>query len=332
VIEAWNIDDVAAYLATLRHGRRTPLRPAVREAIWSVYLVWRDLMRAKGVVLNEQIRHGALAVARALDPKPYQALIIDEAQDLSPAALRFLLALVESPERIYLTADAAQSLYQRGFSWRQVDADLNVTGRTLLLKRNYRNTAQIMRACATIMADTDADLDSLQQEPSAHQGDPPTVALIEHAIDEATAVHDFFVAAARRYRLPMHSGAVLCTSHQAGKAIAQRLTGMGLPAIFQTGKAIDITAQQIKVLTLHSAKGLEFPFVSIVGLDEGRLPRMTDDLPPDEATAELAEQRRLFYVGCSRAMRALLICGARATPSSFLSNLVEPLWQRKDLL
>ena len=63
----------------------------------------------------------------------YQALIIDEAQDLSPAALRFLLALVELPERICLTADAAQSLYQRGFSWRQVDADLNVSGRTLPL-------------------------------------------------------------------------------------------------------------------------------------------------------------------------------------------------------
>ena len=331
VVEAWNIDHVAAYLATSRHGRRTPLRPAVREAIWSVYLVWRDLMRAKGIVLNEQIRRGALAVARALDPKPYQALIIDEAQDLSPAALRFLLALVESPERIYLTADAAQSLYQRGFSWRQVDADLNVTGRTLLLKRNYRNTAQIMRACATILADTDSDPESLQQEPSAHQGDPPTIILVDNAGEEAKAVHGFFVAAARRYHLPMHSGAVLCTSHQAGKAIAQRLAGLGLPAVFQTGKAIDITAQQIKVLTLHSAKGLEFPFVAVVGLDEGRLPRVTGELPADEAAAEIAEQRRLFYVGCSRAMRALLICGARDTPSSFLAHLAAPLWQRKDL-
>jgi superfamily I DNA/RNA helicase/mRNA-degrading endonuclease RelE of RelBE toxin-antitoxin system len=332
VIEAWNIDQLGAYLAAPRRGRRTPLRAAVREAIWAVYLVWRELMRAKGVVLNEQIRRGALEVALALDAKPYQALIIDEAQDLSPAALRFLLALVESPERVYLTADAAQSLYQRGFSWKQVHADLNVAGRTLLLTRNYRNTAQIMRACAAILADDDADPESVQQEPSAHQGDAPTIALIDSPANQAMTVRDFFVAAARQYRLPTHSGAVLCTSHQAGKAIAQRLSELGLPAVFQTGKAIDITAREVKVLTLHSAKGLEFPFVAVVGLDEGRLPRLNDDLPPDEAEAELAEQRRLFYVGCSRAMRALLVCGARDTPSSFLANLVAPLWQRKDLL
>lgn len=331
VIESWGLASIEEYLAIERRGRRTPLRPNVREAIWAVYLRWRELMRERDLVLNEQIRRGALEVARGLEQKPYQALVIDEAQDLSPVALRFLLALVESPEHIYLTADASQSLYQRGFSWKQIHEDLNAAGRTLLLKRNYRNTAQIVAACATILAGTEAgDLESIAQEPSAHQGEPPIIRLVTDAADEAQAIHDFFTQAARRYRLPIHGGAVLCLGQTAGKAIAQRLSALGMPAVFQSGKEIDITTQKVKVLTLHSAKGLEFPFVAIVGLDDGRLPRRIEGMPPEEEAAMHDEQRRLFYVGCSRAMRALLVCGSQEAPSPFLTNLQPPVWQRSE--
>ncbi|NTU82527.1 MAG: ATP-binding domain-containing protein, partial [Chloroflexales bacterium] len=91
---------------------------------------------------------------------------------------------------------------------------------------------------------------------------------------------------------------------------------------------IDITARKVKVLTLHSAKGLEFPFVAVVGLDAGRLPRQSDGLPPEEEAAVQDEQRRLFYVGCSRAMRALLVCGSQEAPSPFLDGLRPPHWER----
>ncbi|HMQ29468.1 MAG TPA: 3'-5' exonuclease [Chloroflexaceae bacterium] len=329
VIESWAIDSVEAYLAIERRGRRTPLKANVREALWGVYARWRELMGEKGLVLNEQIRRGALEVAQGLEQKPYQALVIDEAQDLSPVALRFLLALVATPQHVYLTADASQSLYQRGFSWKQIHADLSVTGRTLLLKRNYRNTAQIIAACSAILAGSEAgDAESIAQEPSAHQGDPPRIVLVEGPAAEAEAIHAFFSEAARRYRLPVHGGAVLCTSQSTGKAIAQKLSALGMPAVFQAGKAIDITARSVKVLTLHSAKGLEFPFVAVVGLDAGRLPRQIEDLPPEEEAALHDEQRRLFYVGCSRAMRALLVCGSAEAPSPFLDGLQPPLWDR----
>lgn len=329
VIESWALDSLDAYLAIERRGRRTPLKANVREAVWAVYARWRELMREKGLVLNEQIRRGALEVAQGLPQKPYQALVVDEAQDLSPVALRFLLALVETPEYVYLTADASQSLYQRGFSWRQIHEDLHVAGRTLLLKRNYRNTAQIIAACATVLAGTEAgDAESIFQEPSAHQGELPRVALVPDAAEEAAAILAFFTEAARRYRLPVHGGAVLCTSQSTGKAIAQKLSALGLPAVFQAGKEIDITARTVKVLTLHSAKGLEFPFVAVAGLDAGRLPRHIEGLPPEEEAALHDEQRRLFYVGCSRAMRALLVCGSQEAPSPFLATLQAPTWQR----
>ncbi|ABU60095.1 3'-5' exonuclease [Roseiflexus castenholzii] len=330
VIEARNINSLEEYLAVERHGRRMPLKPALREALWAIYVSWRDLMRVKGLVLNEQVRRGAMEFAATLSPKPYQALVIDEAQDLSPAALRFLLNLVETPEHVYLTADASQSIYQCGFSWKQVHRTLAMAGRTILLKQNFRNTAQILAACAGILAGSSAgEEESVRQIPSAHHGDPPLLRLVNNDSDESEAIRDFFLEAARRYRLPTHSGAVLCTSRRAGEDIALRLTRLGMPAAFQSSKDVDITTPKVKVLTLHSAKGLEFPFVAVVGLDEGRFPRISADLPVEEAQMQEDEQRRLFFVGCSRAMRALLVCGSQATPSPFLTPLQPPVWRRE---
>ncbi len=88
------------------------------------------------------------------------------------------------------------------------------------------------------------------------------------------------------------------------------------------------------MMTLHSAKGLEFPVVFIVGLEEGLLPhsRSMDDIE------ELEEERRLFYVGVTRAKRLLyLVYAARRTiygytepsaPSRFLADIPKNLLHR----
>ncbi|NJM66364.1 MAG: UvrD-helicase domain-containing protein [Acaryochloris sp. RU_4_1] len=329
VIEGWGLTALDEYLALERRGRGVPLKATIREALWSVYQTWQGLMKREGYTTWSQLRCKALTIVEQLTELPYQAVVIDEAQDLSPVALRFLLALVPSLDGVYLTADASQSLYQRGFNWKQIHADLKVTGRTLLLKRNYRNTEQIMAACATILADTSAgDVDCLTQEPSAYQGATPTLVLTDSVEQESRLIHSFFIDAAKRCRLPLYGGAVLCPSTSIGKAIAQRLVKQGLEAQFVSGNDIDLNATYIKVLTLHSAKGLEFPFAAVVGLREGTLPYIDSDLPEDERVVVSEEQRRLFYVGCSRAMRALMVCGSRSNPSSFLDALTDPYWKR----
>ncbi|WP_088889843.1 3'-5' exonuclease [Leptolyngbya ohadii] len=329
VIEAWGIADRNAYLHHDRKGRGVPLKANLREAVWAVYLTWRDLMAQKGYITWEQLRLKALDIVQSLPQPPYQAVVIDEAQDLSPVALRFLLALVPSFDGIYLTADASQSLYQRGFNWKQVHTDLKVTGRTLVLRRNYRNTQQIAAACTTILQDTEAgDPDCIVQQLSPYQGDVPSICLSDSSDREVKAIQTFLINAAKQFRLPIHGGAVLCPNGQLGKTIAQKLVDRGLKAQFVTGDQIDIHAPYVKVLTLHSAKGLEFPFVVVVGLQEGKLPFIPSDVPPDEVFLVTDEQRRLFYVGCSRAMRSLLVCGSQAQPSQFLAALIPPHWQR----
>lgn len=80
--------------------------------------------------------------------------------------------------------------------------------------------------------------------------------------------------------------------------------------------AIDPTQGAVTLMTLHAAKGLEFPAVAIVGLEEGLLPhsRSRDSL------SELEEERRLLFVGVTRAMDHLLLTDARTRTTHGMSE------------
>ncbi|MFA7466170.1 MAG: UvrD-helicase domain-containing protein [Parcubacteria group bacterium] len=90
---------------------------------------------------------------------------------------------------------------------------------------------------------------------------------------------------------------------------------------------IDQEQNSVHLMTLHSAKGLEFPIIFIVGLEEGILPHSRSMLSADE----MEEERRLMYVGITRAKEKvyLLFTGMRTifgstqsnTPSRFLDDI-----------
>jgi len=88
-------------------------------------------------------------------------------------------------------------------------------------------------------------------------------------------------------------------------------------------------SQQITLMTLHAAKGLEFPLVFLVGMEEGLFPHSRTLLSP----TEIEEERRLCYVGMTRAMDTLILSRAHyrrrygsdspepSTPSRFLEEI-----------
>ena len=89
----------------------------------------------------------------------------------------------------------------------------------------------------------------------------------------------------------------------------------------------------ITLMTLHTAKGLEFPVVFLTGWEDGQFPHMRALSDP----VELSEERRLAYVGITRAKQRLFICRAvtrsgwgqavNNPPSRFLSEVPEELWE-----
>jgi len=96
-----------------------------------------------------------------------------------------------------------------------------------------------------------------------------------------------------------------------------------------------VEGSRVTLMTLHSAKGLEFPLVFLVGLEEGLFPHSRTFLNPEE----MEEERRLCYVGMTRAMDTLAISRARyrrrygsdlpeaSVPSRFLDEIPPQLME-----
>lgn len=332
MIEARNIQSCSTYLKENRYGRKLGLNPNKRTVIWRTYQKWKEILNSLGYTSIGEVRQKALDIVLQKRLKLYDAVIIDEAQDLSPVALELLASIVKSPKGLYLTADTSQSLYQRGFSWHYIRYIVGFEGRTRSLMQSYQSTQGISQACFDILRNTEAgDAETFLTIPNEWlMGDKPKLILADDWIANPQRIKDFFVDSAKRFKLPIYSSAVLCPDILICKIIAQSLRKIGLKAAYLEEEEIDVQKCCIKVLTLHSAKGLEFPFVAVVGLEEGYLPKV-DNLVNEERDEILNQQRRLFYVGCSRAMRSLLVCGSQTNPSQFINALRESKhWEKKE--
>ncbi len=130
---------------------------------------------------------------------------------------------------------------------------------------------------------------------------------------------------------------LMVTMDGIGNAPAERLENFleGITLDSDREEEKENTADAVTLITMHSCKGLEFPHVFVVGLEDGLLPHTRSKV---EGT--LDEERRLFYVAVTRAMQTLTIshCGGRkkygqllpCQPSPFLKELPAELVEHSD--
>ncbi len=327
VIVARQIATLKDYLAAARAGRRVRLGGMQRRAVWSVTVTFRQLLRQQGEITWSQAR--ALAersVAQSAFVGNYDAVIIDETQDLDPSALRLLVQLCKHPNRLFLTADANQAIYGSGFNWAEVHTDLRFQGRTALLQTNYRSTQEIGEAAQSYLAGGALDTEPVERK-YVNNGPQPALRRVPNSGEQIRLLVNFFQQTRSHFHLSLGVCAVFCPTTQAGRAVAADLTSRGIPATFMTGQELDLKRPGVKVLTLQSAKGLEFPIVALAGfLESSWHTSLPTSITSEEREEMLALERRAMFVGMTRAMRALLIVIPEWARSPLLSGFAEQYW------
>lgn len=327
VITARQLDALDAYLATPRPSRRVALNATQRMAVWAVYDKYVEALAALGKPTFEQKRAEAEAIVRAGEwDGGYEAVVVDEAQDLDPSVLRLLVGLCRAPNRFFLTADANQSIYGSGFTWSDVHAELKFRGRTGVLRMNFRSTRQIGQAAAAYLAGGELDTEETGDAEYVHDGPEPAVRACLTGADECALLASYLPRAWRMFHLGRGSCAILTPTADAGKAIAAELTSRGIKATFMQGRDLDLHSHDVKVLTLQSAKGLEFPVVTLAGFQNAIYPKRQAGISDEEWHETLDRERRTMYVGMTRAMRALLVAVPAGTTSPLLMDFAPPLW------
>jgi superfamily I DNA/RNA helicase/mRNA-degrading endonuclease RelE of RelBE toxin-antitoxin system len=329
VIEGRGLKSIDEYLQAQRAGRLVPLNATQRRAVWAARERLNVLLHEKKKWTWERMRRRALEKVEAgVWKNPYDAVFVDEAQDLSPVALRLLTSVCSSPSRLFLTADANQCIYGSTFSWTSVHESLRFQGgRTGVIRTNHRSTREVGEAARSYLAAGILE-ESAEETKYEHSGALPAVRSVATVKEETDLLARYLKEAAREARLGTSSGAVLVPSERTGKPLAEALTDAGVPAEFMPGKSLDLKKPVVKIITLKSAKGLEFPIVAVAGFIG-----LSSDAKGGGSTEAVEEtlrrDRRSYFVAMTRAMRTLLVVVPKGTQSPLLKGFAPELWNVK---
>lgn len=326
VIDARGIETLADYQETTRAGRNISLNKSQRQAIWTLRLHFNQFLEDQGMATWAQMRLYALDRLHTMpDPPVYDAVVVDEAQDLSPVVLRFLVGLCREPNRLFITADANQSIYGNSFRWSEVHHSLKFVGRTGILRMNHRTTQEVGEAAQSYLQEGILDEDNIERL-YIHTGPLPAVRAVADRPSEGSLLAQFCRTAAREFRLGIGACAILTPTEKSGKNIAGQLNYLGVEATFMTSRELNLNCKGIKVLPLKAAKGLEFPIVAIAGFLDSPFSAVTKKLSDEEIAEILMRERRTLFVGMTRAMRALMVLVPAHQPGSLLQNFDPQFW------
>lgn len=315
------ITSESQYLEADREGRVIPLDGAARAAVWHVFKEFRNECRARRIGPWEQIP-ARLAVElpkrQVIEPR-YFGMIIDEAQDLTPAMFRVLLALQGGlDDDVMVLGDAAQNVYRSSFRWKHTG--LRATGgQTAILRRSFRSTPSLVRAALPLVSQQESRFaeDLIVPEGEGDLGPPVVIRLYSSANEELQDVAASIAVRVEEGTPPSAIG-VLLDSPAARRAIQRHLADLEVHAEDHVGdgyKGVTLAAPSVKLLGVGSAKGLEFPVLYVPAVTSERFPATAGD--PEGAD----RSRRLLYMAMTRCAWELTLSAVAKKKSPLLAEL-----------
>jgi len=329
VIDRQGITSWEAYRTAERRGRGRALGSAERQRLWTVFAkVWETLEASNKTTWAGSCRIAAERLERGEATTPFDAVVVDELQDLVPAAVRLVVALGgRGPDALTLIGDAGQRIYPGGFSLRSFGID--VRGRSRTLRINYRTTKQIQDVACRLSPRVHDDFDGGGERRPATlsllRGPEPTLHGFATPSEEkaflAATIWDLLETG-----LAPREIAVFARTRRLLEDIENLLRDHEIPARALTRGSRKRRAADDGVLlsTMHSAKGLEFKAVIVAACsarllpDRAALGGIGDDQERQEV---LARERNLLYVSMTRARDELFVTWS-GKPSPFVEELL----------
>ena len=256
--------------------------------------------------------------------KPFDFCVIDEAQDVSVAQLRFLAALgTGRANSLFFAGDLGQRIFQQPFSWKALGVD--VRGRSATLRINYRTSHQIRMQADRLLGPEISDVDGNQEERkgtvSLFNGPQPTIVAYKTQDDEITAVVAWLKTRVNEGIVPHEIGVFVRSEAEIPRArAATEYAGLQFKVLDDN---VETASGRVSISTMHLAKGLEFRAVVVMACDDEVIPlqerieTVTDDADLEEV---YNTERHLLYVACTRARDHLLVTSSWPA-SEFLDDL-----------
>jgi len=325
VVDAWQLRTWDDYRDVRRLGRKTRLPEEQRAVLWEIFervserLAREDMLTEFGMFtrLSELV----LASGRT----PYDHVVVDEAQDMGVAHLRFFATLGEDrPNALFFAGDLGQRIFQQPFSWRALGVDIR--GRSRNLYVNYRTSHQIRQSADRLLDPEQTDADGVVETRagtvSVFNGTPPAIRLFDDEDAEVAAVAAWIAERAAEGLAPEELGMFVRSDAEIERA-TRSVEAAGLPfAVLD--ERVRPKHGTVTVSTMHLAKGLEFRAVVVMACDDEVIPSQERiETIADDADLEdiYKTERHLLYVACTRARDHLLVTGVRPG-SEFLEDMV----------
>lgn len=326
VVDAWQLQSWEDYRDIKRLGRKTSLPLERRAALWEVFELAKQRLREKGLVTHHEMFTVLSQDLKTRRRSPFDFTIVDEAQDLTVAQLRFLAALGGArPNALFFAGDLGQRIFQTPFSWRSIGVD--VRGRSLTLRINYRTSHQIRKQVERLLGPEVSDVDGIIQSRrgtvSTFSGPRPNISVFESLEQEVKATGMWIAQGIADGMAPEEICILVRSKAQLDRAVSAAEESKIPAKVLDT--QLEVSTGQISVSTIHLAKGMEFRAVVVMACDDEVIPlqQRIETVADDADLREVYDtERHLLYVACTRARDHLLVTGV-APASEFLDDLRE---------